>query len=115
MSEAAGYMLWLAAVIGLAGLIAWAIVRRIEQRWPALAMPSFIGLGISVVLVSWAAAAHLGHHTSTGCADAFDGTDGLAIEERSLNARCVATAGRDEIEPAVVMRKHPRLYPFSLR
>ena len=83
MSEAAGYMLWLAAVIGLAGLIAWAIVRRIEQRWPALAMPSFIGLGISVVLVSWAAAAHLGHHTSTGCADAFDGTDGLAIEERS--------------------------------
>ena len=45
MSEAAGFMLWLAAVIGLAGLIAWAIGRRIEQRWPALAMPSFIGSG----------------------------------------------------------------------
>src|SRR5215211_2951148 len=116
VSEAAGFVLWLAAVIGLAGLIAWAVGRRIEQRWPALATPSFIGLGISVILVSRVAAVHLGHHTSTGCVDAFDGTDGLAIEERSeLIARCVATAGRDEIDPAVVMRKHPRLYPFSLR
>ena len=38
VSEAAGFMLWLAAVIGLAGLIARVIGRRIEQtsRPPAL-------------------------------------------------------------------------------
>jgi hypothetical protein len=59
------------------------------------------------------------HRTTVAClgyALAFDDTAGLAIEERSeLIARCVATAGWDEIEPAVVMRKHPRLYPFTLR
>jgi hypothetical protein len=116
VSEAAGFMLWLAAAIASAGLVAGALGRLVKQRWPALATPSFIGLGVSVIVVGWVAALHFGGGTPTRCVDVVDGTNGLAIEERSeLLARCVATAGRDEIEPAVVMRKHPRLYPFTLR
>jgi hypothetical protein len=110
VSEAAGFILWLAAVMAPVGLIAWSLGRFIELRWPPLGTPSFIGLGIGVIVVSWVAAIHFSGGTRTRCVDVFDGTDGLAREARSeLLARCVATAARDEIDPAVVLRKHPQL------
>jgi hypothetical protein len=95
------------------GLHRLAAIPPIPLRW--LRPPSSAwGLASSL----WVGSRHFpfGGGTPTRCVDVFDGSDGLAIEERSeLLARCVATAGRDESEPAVVMRKHPRLYPFSLR
>jgi hypothetical protein len=73
-------------------------------------------LGLGVVLLTWTAAIRVSGTVQVSCVDVFDGTDDLTAEVRAeILARCIATAGPDEIEPAVVLRRHPKLYPFAIR
>jgi hypothetical protein len=116
MSDAVVLVVWFAAFVLLGSVIALPCVRLIAVRWPSTRVPFSVTLGLGVLFLSWTAALQVTGSVPTTCADIFEGTDNLDKEARSeLLARCVATAGEDEMAPATVLRRYPSLYGFSLR
>ena len=109
-------LVWAAVLLLSGALVIWPTGRFIEARWPALSTPTLVALGLAALFVSWTAAIRVAGPPKAACTDIFNRTDGLDRETRSeLLARCIATAGPDEIEPAVVLRRYPQFYPFAAR
>jgi hypothetical protein len=116
MSSATLLIVWLFVFLAVGAVVMWRLGRLIERRWPAIGIPCFALLGGSVLFLSWTGAAQLAGDTQPGCPEVFGGTIDLDEGARAeLLARCVATAGEDEMSTRTVMRRFPTLYPLSVR
>ncbi len=116
MANAGSLLVWAGVLLIVGGLLVWPLGRVVETRWPTLGTPAFVVLGFGALFISWTAAIRVAGPPKATCTEIFDRTDELDREARSeLLARCIATAGPDEIEPAVVLRRYPKYYPFVTR
>jgi uncharacterized membrane protein len=86
------FEIWVVIFFIVGIVFAYRIGLLVELRWPSIAGPLSVLLGLTVLIVSWMAAVQVTGKEQAGCDEVYVTTDRLNGSSRSeFRERCIAT------------------------